>query len=253
MNRSQLLRRVHTAWEALEQSFAALSEARLTEPGVSGEWSVKDILAHVTTWEAEALKYLPLIVEGGTPPRYASEGGIDVFNATWAAVTPTGGFVDPKIPAGYAPFGIQTIGARIFVTFAKQGPGAKDEIDGQGLGFVDAFDTDGNLLVRVAQRGQLNAPWGLALAPASFGRFGGDLLVGNFGDGHVNAYQELPDGTFELIGALRTADGRKLVIDGLWALQFGHGTVNNGPIDTLFFTAGPDGEADGLFGTITAA
>src|SRR5947209_8859408 len=84
MNRSQLLRRVHTAWEALEQSFAALSEARLTEPGVSGEWSVKDILAHVTTWEAEALKYLPLIVEGGTPPRYASEGGIDVFNARMA-------------------------------------------------------------------------------------------------------------------------------------------------------------------------
>src|SRR5207245_2416022 len=86
-----------------------------------------------------------------------------------------------------APFGIQTIGARIFVTYAKQGPGAKDEIDGQGLGFVDAFDTDGNLLVRAALHGQLNAPWGLALAPASFGRFGGDLLVGNFGDGHVIA------------------------------------------------------------------
>ena len=178
---------------------------------------------------------------------------IDVFNALWATVSTGGGFVDPTLPAGYAPFGIQTIGARIFVTFAKQGPGARDEIDGQGLGFVDAFDTDGNLLVRVAQRGQLNAPWGLALAPASFGRFGGDLLVGNFGDGHVNAFQELPDGTFELIGALRTTDGRKLVIDGLWALQFGHGTVNNGPIDTLFFTAGPNGEADGLFGTITAA
>src|SRR5207249_910811 len=97
---------------------------------------------------------------------------IDVFDATWAAVTPAGGFVDSKIPAGYAPFGIQTIGARIFVTFAKQGPGAKDDLHGQGLGFVDAFDTDGNLLVRVAQHGQLNAPWGLALAPASFGRFG---------------------------------------------------------------------------------
>jgi len=178
---------------------------------------------------------------------------IDVFNATWAAVTPAGGFVDSKISAGYAPFGIQTIGARIFVTYAKQGPGARDELHGQGLGFVDAFDTDGNLLVRVAQHGQLNAPWGLALAPASFGRFGGDLIVGNFGDGQVNAYQETPDGTFELMGSLRTADGRKLVIDGLWALQFGHGTVNNGPIDKLFFTAGPNDESDGLFGTITAA
>ena len=190
------------------------------------------------------------------PQLYATDfhnARVDVFNATWAAVQTSGGFVDPKIPAGYAPFGIQTIGARIFVTYAKQGPGARDEIDGQGLGFVDAFDTGGNLLARVAQRGQLNAPWGLALAPASFGPFGGDLLVGNFGDGHVNAYQEMADGTFELIGALRTADGRRLAIDGLWALEFGHGTVNNGPVDTLFFTAGPNHEADGLFGTITAA
>ena len=190
------------------------------------------------------------------PQLYATDfhnARVDVFNATWAAVQTSGGFVDPKIPAGYAPFGIQTIGARIFVTYAKQGPGARDEIDGQGLGFVDAFDTGGNLLARVAQRGQLNAPWGLALAPASFGPFGGDLLVGNFGDGHVNTYQEMADGTFELIGALRTADGRRLAIDGLWALEFGHGTVNNGPVDTLFFTAGPNHEADGLFGTITAA
>jgi len=201
-------------------------------------------------------KGLAIATTATGPQLYATDfhnARVDVFNTTWAAVTPSGGFVDTKVPAGYAPFGIQTIGERIFVTFAKQGPGAKDEIDGQGLGFVDAFDTDGNLLARVAQRGQLNAPWGLALAPSSFGRFGGDLLVGNFGDGHVNAYQEISDGTFELIGALRTADGRKLTIDGLWALQFGHGTVNNGPIDTLFFTAGPNDEADGLFGTITAA
>jgi len=201
-------------------------------------------------------KGLAIATTATGPQLYATDfhnARVDVFDATWAAVLTAGGFVDPTIPAGYAPFGIQTIGTRIFVTFAKQGLGAKDEIDGQGLGFVDAFDSDGNLVARVAQHGQLNAPWGLALAPASFGRFGGDLLVGNFGDGHVNAYQEISDGTFELIGALRTADGRKLAIDGLWALQFGHGTVNNGPVDTLFFTAGPNDEADGLFGTITAA
>src|SRR5437867_3635150 len=201
-------------------------------------------------------KGLAIATTATGPQLYATDfhnARVDVFDATWAAVQTAGGFVDPTIPAGYAPFGIQTIGTRIFVTFAKQGLGAKDEIDGQGLGFVDAFDSDGNLVARVAQHGQLNAPWGLALAPASFGRFGGDLLVGNFGDGHVNAYQEISDGTFELIGALRTADGRKLAIDGLWALQFGHGTVNNGPVDTLFFTAGPNDEADGLFGTITAA
>ena len=139
------------------------------------------------------------------------------------------------------------------MTFAKQVPGSNDELHGQGLGFVDAFDADGNLLARVAQHGQLNAPWGLAMAPASFGAFGGDLLVGNFGDGHVNAYQELPDGTWELVGMLRTADGKKLAIDGLWALEFGHGSPANGPLDTLFFTAGPNDEEDGLFGTITAA
>src|SRR2546428_11727731 len=201
-------------------------------------------------------KGLAIATTATGPQLYATDfhnARVDVFDATWAAVQTAGGFVDQTIPAGYGPLGVQTIGTRIFVTFAKQGLGAKDEIDGQGLGFVDAFDSDGNLVARVAQHGQLNAPWGLALAPASFGRFGGDLLVGNFGDGHVNAYQEISDGTFELIGALRTADGRKLAIDGLWALQFGHGTLNNGPVDTLFFTAGPDGEADGLFGTITAA
>ena len=123
---------------------------------------------------------------------------------------------------------------------------------GQGLGFVNAYDTDGNLVARVAQHGQLNAPWGLALAPASFGRFGGDLLVGNFGDGEINAYEEMPNGQFGHRGVLRTGDGQVLRIDGLWGLEFGHGAPNNGPIDTLFFTAGPNEEADGLFGSIRA-
>src|SRR5206468_5571379 len=183
-------------------------------------------------------KGLAIATTATGPQLYATDfhnARIDVVNATWVAVTPSGGFVDPKIAAGYAPFGIQTIGARIFVTYANQGPGARDEIDGQGLGFVDAFDMDGNLLVRVSQRGQLNAPWGLALAPASFGRFGGDLLVGNFGDGHINAYAELSNGHFEHRGELRSADGRSLTIDGLWALEFGNGGAA-GPTDTLFFT-----------------
>jgi uncharacterized protein (TIGR03118 family) len=188
------------------------------------------------------------------PQLYATDfahARVDVFNGAWAPVTTVGGFVDPKLPSGYAPFGIQTIGTRIFVTYAKQG-GGTDELHGQGLGIVDAFDVDGHLLARVAQHGQLDAPWGLALAPAAFGRFSGDLLVGNFGDGQVNAYQELPNGQFEHRGELRTADGRSLAIDGLWALEFGHGAPNNGPVNTLFFTAGPNDEADGLFGSITA-
>ncbi|TLZ60372.1 MAG: TIGR03118 family protein [Methanobacteriota archaeon] len=177
-------------------------------------------------------------------------GHVDVFDGSWAAVTTQGGFMDRKIPAGYAPFGIQTIGDRIFVTFAKQGP-TGDELHGPGFGFVDAFDSAGNLLVRVARHGALNAPWGLAMAPANFGRFGGDLLVGNFGDGKIIAYSE-EDGHFERAGVLQDSAERPIVIDGLWALEFGHGAANNGPTDSLFFTAGPNDETTGLFGFIRA-
>jgi len=178
-------------------------------------------------------------------------GHVDVFDGSWSAVTASGGFMDPKIPAGYAPFGIQTIGGMIFVTFAKQGP-TGDELHGPGLGFVDAFDTAGNLLVRVARHGTLNAPWGLAMAPANFGRFGGDLLVGNFGDGTIHAYAMDDDGHFEHRGVLRDSGEQPIAIDGLWALEFGNGATNNGPTDSLFFTAGPNGENDGLFGFIRA-
>jgi uncharacterized protein (TIGR03118 family) len=191
----------------------------------------------------------------GSPQLYATDfhnARVDVFDASWQPVATAGGFVDPNLPARYAPFGIQTIGDRIFVTYGKQDAVGHDELDGQGLGFVDAYDTSGNLLARVAQHGQLNGPWGLALAPASFGKFGGDLLVGNFGDGQINAYEEQPNGHFEHRGTLQSTDGGKLAIDGLWSLQFGHGAANNGSTNTLFFTAGPNGESDGLFGTITA-
>jgi len=176
---------------------------------------------------------------------------VDVFDGSFTLVT-NAGFVDPDLPAGYAPFGIQNIGGRIFVTYAKQDEDAEDEIAGQGRGFVDAYDLAGNLLARVAQHGQLNAPCGLAMAPANFGRFSGDLLVGNFGDGQINAYQEMPNGHFEHRGELRDADGKSLTIDGLWAIEFGHGSPNNGPPNTLFFTAGPDDETHGLFGAVTA-
>jgi uncharacterized protein (TIGR03118 family) len=188
----------------------------------------------------------------GNPLLYAADfhnARIDVFNGAWQNVTPAGSFVDPTLPSGYAPFGIQTIGERVFVSYAKQDADARDEVAGQGRGFVDAYDLAGNLVARVAQHGQLNAPWGLALAPATFGRFAGDILVGNFGDGQINAYAETANG-FEHRGTLRDTDGKKLVIDGLWALQFGNAGLNGSP-DTLFFTAGPDGESHGLFGTIT--
>jgi uncharacterized protein (TIGR03118 family) len=177
---------------------------------------------------------------------------VDVFDGSWSPVTIPGAFVDPKLPGGFAPFGIQNVGGTIFVTYAKHDGTGHDDVAGQGLGFVDMFDTSGAFLGRVAQRGQLNSPWGLAMAPANFGRFGGDLLVGNFGDGEINAYEQQPNGSFEHRGELRGTDGSVLSIDGLWSLQFGKGAANNGPLDTLFFTAGPNGEDDGLFGTIRA-
>jgi len=183
------------------------------------------------------------------PRLYAADfhnARVDVFDGSFGLVP--GGFVDQSLPSGYAPFGIQTIGDRVFVTYAKQDADAEDELAGQSLGFVDVFSTAGALLGRVAQHGQLNAPWGLA--PSSFGRFAGDLLVGNFGDGQINAYEELPNGHFAHRGELRSADGGSISIDGLWALQFGK-AGNNGPAGTLFFTAGPDEETHGLFGSIT--
>jgi uncharacterized protein (TIGR03118 family) len=189
----------------------------------------------------------------GSPLLYATDfhnGEVDVIDGGWQNVTPHGAFVDRKLPHGYAPFGIQTIGSHIFVTYAKQDADREDDVDGRGLGFVDEYDLQGKLVARVAKHGELNAPWGLAMAPASFGRFKGDLLVGNFGDGQINAYApgHGHDG-WHHAGTLRSTKGHKLVIDRLWALEFGN-TGNNGDPNTLFFTAGPNDESDGLFGTI---
>src|SRR4029453_12315726 len=172
---------------------------------------------------------------------------VAVFDSTWHLVDR---FTDPGLPNGYAPFGIQTLGGNIFVTFAKQDADAEDELAGQGRGFVDEFDTSGNLIRRVAEHGQLNAPWGLAQAPSDFGRFSGDLLVGNFGDGQINAYELGSNGQYTHKGELRS-NGREIAIDGLWALEFGN-DGNAGHKNELFFTAGPNDESNGLFGKITA-
>lgn len=175
-------------------------------------------------------------------------GHIDVFDKNFQAVDMP--FDDPGLPTGYGPFGIQNIGGHLFVTYAKQS-GGDDEVGGQSLGFVDEFATDGTFITRVATRGQLNAPWGLAMAPRNYGRFSGDLLVGNFGDGTINAYAPQTDGTFEHRGQLRTADHKPLTIDGLWGLGFGNG-AGSGATNALYFTAGPDDESHGLFGRIQA-
>jgi uncharacterized protein (TIGR03118 family) len=136
----------------------------------------------------------------------------------------------------------------LVVTFGKQQAGT-DEQHGPGLGIVDAFDTDGNLIARIATHGALNAPWGIALAPSSFGKFGGDLLIGNFGDGRINAYTQA-GGTWMRAGALR-GPSKPIVIDGLWGIGFGNDAAA-GPSTTLYFAAGPDDEEHGLFGSVTA-
>jgi uncharacterized protein (TIGR03118 family) len=177
-------------------------------------------------------------------------GTIDVFgptgsNGLFTPATTDGGFKDPGIPAGYAPFGISNIDGDLFVTYAKQNAEKHDDAAGPGRGFVDVFDTDGHLLRRLVSRGALNSPWGVARASHAFGRFSGDILVGNFGDGRINVFDD--NGRF--IDQLEGADGRPLVLDGLWTLTLGGGKTSSS--DTLYFTSGPAGETHGVFGTIT--
>ncbi len=175
-----------------------------------------------------------------------------MFDSTFHLVP--GGFVDPKLPKGYGPFGIQAIGGNIFVTYAKQDADAEDEVAGQGLGIVDEYSASGTLIARVAQHGLLNAPWGLAMAPTSgFGEASGDLLVGDFGDGRINVFEPKKNGKkFEPRGQLRGEDGKPISIDGLWGIGFGNGSGSGG-VDDLYFAAGPDGEMHGLFGVISVA
>jgi uncharacterized protein (TIGR03118 family) len=209
-------------------------------------------------------KALALANNGGADFLYATNfrsGKVDVFDSSFHQVTlAAGAFTDRHIPASYAPFGIASItppGASqsyLVVTYAQQNAAKHDDVAGKGHGFVDVFDTSGHLLNHVAARGALNSPWGIALAPSHFGSYGGDLLIGNFGDGRINAFK-LPKGRshhFESAGPLKNANGKPVVIDGLWSLAFGNG-ASAGPTDTVFFTAGINGEADGLFGTLTIA
>ena len=178
-------------------------------------------------------------------------GDVDVFDSTFSPVALAGSFTDPNLPAGYAPFNVQTLGGQLYVTYAQQDASGEDDVPGPGHGFVDVFDLNGNLVRRLISGGQLNSPWGLAVAPADFGAFSGDLLVGNFGDGKINAFDPAT-GAYQ--GTLSDTNGNPLVNLGLWGLQFGNG-ASGGNANALFFTAGipgPDGaiEDHGLFGRI---
>lgn len=177
---------------------------------------------------------------------------VDVFDNAFKLVS--GGFKDPRIPKGYAPFGIQSLEGNIFVTYALQDAARKDDVPAPGKGFVDEFTPDGVLVASVVNSGKKNAPlnaaWGLALAPADFGAFSGDLLVANFGNGRISAYTKRGS-KWVYKGQLRRADGTPVALDGLWAIAFGNGAAA-GPANTLYFLSGPSGERHGLFGSVTS-
>jgi uncharacterized protein (TIGR03118 family) len=182
------------------------------------------------------------------PRLYATDfhnGKVDVFDGNFNPVHRFGAFFDPFLPRGFAPFGVEAVGNNVVVTYAKQDADREDDVAGAHLGFVDVYTPDGQFLRRLVSGGALNAPWGLAQAPDGFGRFSHALLVGNFGDGHINAYDPI---TGFPLGSLEDGHGRPITIDGLWGLKFGNGTA--GRTTTLWFSSGPDDESHGLLGTI---
>ena len=196
-------------------------------------------------------KGLALAMSSSSKPQlYATNfrtGKIDVFDASFAPIAlGKKAFRDNRIPESFAPFGIQNIGGHLWVTYAKQDSAKHDPASGAGRGFVDVFDGDGKLMQRFARKGPLNSPWGVALAPASFGDFANDILVGNFGDGTIHAFDATSGA---LLGTVSDASGTPIVIDGLWSLTFGGALLSSA--ETLYFTAGPNGEVDGIFGTLT--
>jgi uncharacterized protein (TIGR03118 family) len=173
-------------------------------------------------------------------------GRVQAFDGAFNPVQlPSSLFRDRNLPHGYAPFDVVALGDAVYVSYAKQDKDASDEVDGVGLGFVDRYTDSGRFVQRVASRGTLNAPWGMAIAPASFGRTAGALLVGNFGDGRINVF-DARGGEFR--GQLRGTNGRPLVIDGLWALL--PGTATSGGTDAVWFSSGPDDESHGLVGRL---
>jgi len=187
---------------------------------------------------------------GGNSYLYAANfraGTIDVEKGSAAAPSLPGTFADPNLPSGFAPFNVQNLGGTLYVTYAQQDATKHDEVAGAGLGLVNSYDLQGHLLGRVATAGTLNAPWGLAIAPGSFGAMAGALLVGNFGDGRINAYNAA---THAFLGQVQDVGGGPLDIDGLWAISPGNG-ANGGSNSLLYFTAGPDDESHGIFGVLT--
>ncbi|HSZ07526.1 MAG TPA: TIGR03118 family protein [Steroidobacteraceae bacterium] len=234
------------------------------EGGTIAAWAQTSGAAAVTAFddgivngpEHAVYKGLALGSVSGANYLYATDlhnNKVDVFDTNFAKpAAMQGKFVDPGLPAGFAPFGITAVNGQLFVTFAMQDAAKHDEMTGAGLGYVDIFDMSGNFVSRFASAGPLNAPWGIAVAPAGFATLQGQVLVGNFGDGTINAF--MPNGTSlaTSTGPLMNSAGQPLAFAGLWSLVFGNGDSDK-PVDTLFYTAGFASQTDGVFGSITAS
>ena len=226
-----------------------------TQGGLIAGWSpAANATATITMVDnsAAGASYTGLATtQGATPRLYAADfhdARVDTFDANFAAVNAAGTFVDPNLPAGFAPFGIQAIGGNVYVAYARQDALAHNAVAGAGLGYVDVFDASGALVKRLVSGGALDAPWGMAMAPAGFGTFAGDLLVANFGDGRINAFNP---STGALMGTLSTSTGTPIAVSGLWGIAFGNG-INAQPATTLFYAAGPNGGNEGVYGRIDA-
>jgi uncharacterized protein (TIGR03118 family) len=219
------------------------------EDGDLSAWAGGGVATLVNHTEGAIYKGLVLAHSPSGPMLLAANFGdnsIDVFDSTFSLVDSAGMFSDPTLPAGYAPFNVAEIGGQIFVTYALKG--GEDDIAGPAHGFVDVFTTSGAWVKRFASHGVLNSPWGITIAPANFGQFSNDLLIGNFGDGRIHAFDP---NTGEVLGTLRGTSGAPLAIDGLWGLITGD--PGAGGVDSVWFAAGPDDESHGLLGTLRAS
>ena len=174
-------------------------------------------------------------------------GKIEVYNKTFQLTNLAGNFTDPTLPPGFAPYNIRNINGQLYVVYAKQNAQKNGSVFGAGLGLVSIFDLNGNFVKRFAQRGRMNAPWGIAIAPSTFGTFSNDILVGNLGDGKITAFDPT---TGAAVGQLSNAANVPLKIPGLWALTFGNGG-QGGLTNVLYFTAGPNFYQHGWLGTIS--
>jgi len=240
-----------TDFKVTENGFSAPARFIFSsEDGVISGWapSVDQTHAIAAVNRPDSLyKGLAIMTTASGGRLYATDfhnNHVDVFDANFQMISVPGGFVDPKLPPKFAPFGIAAVGDVLYVTYTRQDAEQHDDVAGRGI--IDVFDTDGNLLRRGTAQTGLDSPWGVVMAPADFGHFANRLLVSNFGSGEISAYDPVSG---QLVGYIRNTDGTRLRVPGLWGIEFGNGLFDQ-PKNTLFFSGGPSHEAHGVYGRV---